>query len=1070
MHNRHKYCCISILIFSLLQFAEADISLRVFTRDEALYENNISKPRFYIQNYGTVPLSNFYCYYYFSTDDSKTPQAEDYYTPDASISLENLGSGNYRVKVLFSGITINPGQTLPDPEGVVIGLHYTDWSAWDKNNDYSNTRTSSFALNGKIPVYSSSGDLIYGNDPGTPETPSQPPQINTETANYAILSTEFTDLRDGSEVKGGDAGSKGYIEAGCDVVVRGSLFSGGNMFLRERAHIYKDVAAINEIREQNGIIVDGSKRSNAQLQIPSINSVTVTPGTIDTNIPNNSICTLYPGNYRDVQVFSRTIITLMPGDYVFNQFRIEPHVTIILKVSNSQRINIRSAGEVRFADSTQMIFEGDTAFPYSINIETAQTGEMFIGNDCQIYGSITAPNAEVHVYSRTLYYGTIFGKKVVIERGSIVCKPPVLLDIWHSEWAYSPPFSSSIFDYTAVVPDVTSTLILKPFASSGSIVSVVGSYSDTIPLSGIQTDVVIKLNNPDHCGSTTYNVNVKQSANYQIFVNDDSPCTEANEDGLSWATAFKSLQAGIDKATQDGKEIWVAEGIYKPSKRIDDTNPRTATFLIQSGIEIKGGFKGTETNDDPQGSPYNTILTGDLAENDDSISSWPPAVIDTLYTTDNVYHVVTISENCISSSVKIERLTIKGGIADGNGKDKTGAGILNMSSKPSLEFIRITKNLADSSGAGFYDLGVTRSLKNCLFESNISKKGCGAGYYSQNGDIEINASVFEGNILQDTLSLNGGGAIYSTNSVVRIINSVFVANNSQSKSGAVYNKKGTYNIVNTTFAGNTSRINARCLSSDSALTSIVNSILWNDGGYQELMGDSISVTYSCVRGGHSGVGNINTNPLFTDISQPAGADGKYGDMKDGLLLQTSSPCRNAGTNDNAPDADILTIERPAESSVDMGAYEYIDMDKRNKIFFGKFRNGVFYENDDLDVIGRIVHPVELYHFSGSSYARVMRTYIENNKYTRKKDDIKIYVKPLNDDQSAAATEIEVKLYKTGEDNGLLIFQSLTPAYKGKKMLFTAEQGWHGCNNDWAYVMYMTANPEISCRVPHAQFK
>lgn len=132
MHKRHLYCCISICIFFLLKMAEADVSLRVFAKDEGLNNYEISKPRFYIQNFGKEPLSNFYCYYYFSTESNKIPQVEDYYTPDASISLENMGSGNYRVKFLFLGITINPGQTLPNTDGEVIGLHYTDWSAWDK--------------------------------------------------------------------------------------------------------------------------------------------------------------------------------------------------------------------------------------------------------------------------------------------------------------------------------------------------------------------------------------------------------------------------------------------------------------------------------------------------------------------------------------------------------------------------------------------------------------------------------------------------------------------------------------------------------------------------------------------------------------------------------------------------------------------------------------------------------------------------------------------------------------------------------------------------------------------------
>lgn len=217
MRKRCLYCCMPVLIFLVSQITFADVSLRVFSKDEGLYENNISKPRFYIQNFGTEPLSNFYCYYYFTVENGKQPQVEDYYTPDASISWENLVSGNYRVKFLFSGITINPGQTLPNPDGEMIGLHFTDWSAWDKTNDYSNTQTSFFVLNGNIPVYSSSGVLIYGNDPAAPSIPPQPPKVNTETANYAILSSEYTDLRDSVQVKGGDVGSKIYVEAGKNI-------------------------------------------------------------------------------------------------------------------------------------------------------------------------------------------------------------------------------------------------------------------------------------------------------------------------------------------------------------------------------------------------------------------------------------------------------------------------------------------------------------------------------------------------------------------------------------------------------------------------------------------------------------------------------------------------------------------------------------------------------------------------------------------------------------------------------------------------------------------------------------
>lgn len=1067
MHKRHLYCCISFLIFTFLKFAEADVSLRVFTKDEGLYENNISKPRFYIQNFGTVPLSNFYCYYYFSIENSKIPQVEDYYTPDASITLENMGGGNYRVKFLFSGITINPGQTLPNPDGEIIGLHYTDWSAWDKTNDYSNTRTGSFNMNGNIPVYSSSGILIYGNDPGTPVIPPQPPRVNTETANYAILSSEFTDLRDGCEVKGGDAGSNEYIEAGCDAVVKGSLFSGGNMFLRERAHIYSDVAAIKEIREQNGIIVKGSKRSNAQLQIPAIKAVTVTPGTTDTIIANNSICTLYPGNYRDVQVFSRSVITLMPGNYVFNQFRTEPHVTIVLKASNNERINIKSAGEIRFADSTVMIFEADTSFPYSVNIETAQTGQMFIGNDCQIYGSITAPNAEVHVFSRTHLYGSIFGKKVVIERGSSVCKPPVLLDVWHSEWAYSPPFSSSILDYTAVVPDITSTLVIKPVASSGSTISINGSSSDTISLWGSETDVAIKVNNPDQCNTTTYNVNVKKSANCQIFVNDNSPCFDGYEDGLSWSTAFKDLQKALDNASS-GKEIWVAEGIYKPNKRIDDSNPRTATFLIKAGIEIKGGFIGTETEDDPQGSPYNTILSGDISGNDDSISTWPPSITDEKYLNDNVYHVVTTDGN--TKSIRIKGLMIQQGVANGVGDNRFGAGVFNKQSYPTFELCGIQYNLADSSGAGIYGEKGIKSIVNCLFKNNVSLKGSGGGLFlNANDSVKIDASVFDGNITNDTSSELGGGALFISGTIVDVVNSVFTRNNANGKGGAIFNNESNLKLTNCTFYNNSALKGFGGINSQISKDTIINTILWNNNG--EMSDTTANITYSCVNGGFRGIGNFSSYPAFVNASKPEGNDGIYGTIDDGLMLAATSPCLNIALVSKSPLTDILGIFRPTGTGAEIGAYEYVDPIRHNKISFGRLSEGVFHECNDFDRILQMVHHKEIYQYSKSRYHRVVRGYVEKNDYTNRKNTITAYITPIDSIGNSLAKEIEIKLIKTGEENGMLVFQSMSPGYEGKKIIFTGDPLWHGYANPWAYVVYAsTKKPGISYRVPRDQFK
>ena len=75
------------------------------------------------------------------------------------------------------------------------------------------------------------------------------------------------------------------------------------------------------------------------------------------------------------------------------------------------------------------------------------------------------------------------------------------------------------------------------------------------------------------------------------YVNDDA--TGVNN-GTNWTDAFTDLQSALNKAVT-GDEIWVAAGTYQPSVTIDDSSdPRTAAFILKSGVKIYGGFAGDE--------------------------------------------------------------------------------------------------------------------------------------------------------------------------------------------------------------------------------------------------------------------------------------------------------------------------------------------------------------------------------------------------------------------------------------------------------------------------------------------
>ena len=151
----------------LYQITFASIGVKIFMKDEGFTETNIIKPRIYIQNTGTEDISNFTYYFYFTADSGKVPIVENYYIPNSTVTLENLGSNNYRVKYNFAAFILKAGTIAPDVNGNDIGIHWSDWSTVNKSKAFSYIASVTFVEDTKIPVYSSTGTLLYGSDPGT---------------------------------------------------------------------------------------------------------------------------------------------------------------------------------------------------------------------------------------------------------------------------------------------------------------------------------------------------------------------------------------------------------------------------------------------------------------------------------------------------------------------------------------------------------------------------------------------------------------------------------------------------------------------------------------------------------------------------------------------------------------------------------------------------------------------------------------------------------------------------------------------------------------------------------------
>jgi len=155
------------MLLSMVLFTNIS-ALEVLLKHESISDNSFSKPRICIKNNGVAAINGFQFYYYFTIEDNKIPVIERWYIPNSTVTLENRGNGNFRIKYLCSGVTLAPGEVYPDLSGNSVGVHYSDYSVLLKANDYSYNGSEIFVGTNKIPVYDMSGNLLTGIDPEIP--------------------------------------------------------------------------------------------------------------------------------------------------------------------------------------------------------------------------------------------------------------------------------------------------------------------------------------------------------------------------------------------------------------------------------------------------------------------------------------------------------------------------------------------------------------------------------------------------------------------------------------------------------------------------------------------------------------------------------------------------------------------------------------------------------------------------------------------------------------------------------------------------------------------------------------
>jgi parallel beta-helix repeat protein/predicted outer membrane repeat protein len=209
----------------------------------------------------------------------------------------------------------------------------------------------------------------------------------------------------------------------------------------------------------------------------------------------------------------------------------------------------------------------------------------------------------------------------------------------------------------------------------------------------------------------------------------------------------------------------------------------------------------------------------------------------------------------------------------------------------------------------YVDLSITKNR----FQGNVSFAE-GGGLYCTYCSVELEGNVFVGN-RAESHNYGGGGAYLSqVEETLPIRNNIFARNTTSDRGGGLYLRSSSPVLSNNTFTWNEADESGGGLQCNSAFPETTNCIFWENRAHiaPEIAGTGsiLPVTFSIVKGGWTGLGNLREDPRFVD---PEGDD---------YHLDRLSPGINRGTLQGASFEDLDGDPRPTLGLVDIGADEF----------------------------------------------------------------------------------------------------------------------------------------------------
>jgi uncharacterized repeat protein (TIGR02543 family) len=468
-----------------------------------------------------------------------------------------------------------------------------------------------------------------------------------------------------------------------------------------------------------------------------------------------------------------------------------------------------------------------------------------------------------------------------------------------------PEGGTSTYTVKLAAQPTNNVVVSNVRASGDTDISVMSGASLTFTTSNWNTNQTVTLAAAEDAdsanGQATFTVSANGITPVNVIAteldNDAAPGTiiyvaasrpDDSGDGFSWATAKKTIQAGVDLAT-NGMTVLVGDGTYNQGGCITPGYTLSNRVVITKAINVRSVngpevtiIEGSGTNVFGSASSMrcvymnNGILSGfmlrDGATFTNAYSNWQLDMTGGGVNMCNAYNGTAIT-NCILRNCMAYQ---GGGVAYGTVNNCTLLG--NVANYGGGSYDGTLNNCTVSGNTGvFRGGGADRcTMNNCTLSDNTTGGDAGGAF-----NCTMNNCTLSGN----TATGSCGGAIYA-----KFFNCTVSRNTAGAQCGGV--KYG--DLYNCIVWGN-------CLTNG-----VTNDVLWLQGCY-----------YTCALGLTASNGCFSADPLFVDA-----ANGN-------LQLRGSSPCIDKGCNALSPmQPDLNGAVRIADGNddgietVDIGAYEF----------------------------------------------------------------------------------------------------------------------------------------------------